>query len=182
MTKRYLGSLVLFLMVATCSWSQQAPAKAGRDEILKLLELLQVKARLVQLFQGMTDQAVMGAEQSFKGRVPDATPEQLEKVDALAREIFADMPVDELLNAMVPIYQKHLTHADVQAVVSFYSSPVGQKLLEETPAMMSEGMQAGGEIGRRIMEEKSKRLDERVADLVKLSQQKVSPGERTQPR
>lgn len=182
MRKRYAGILGWFLVVATCGWGQQAPGQPARDEVLRLLELLQVKARLVQLFQGMSDQAVAGAEQSFKASVPDATPEQLEKVDALARELFSDMPVNELLEAMVPIYQKHLTHSDVQAIVAFYSSPVGQKLLMESPAMMSEGMQAGGEIGRRIMEEKLKRLDDRVAELVKSSQQRASPAGTEKPK
>ncbi len=47
---------------------------------------------------------------------------------------------------MIPIYQRHLTKTDLDAVISFYASPVGQKLLKEQPAMMAESMQAGQNI------------------------------------
>ncbi len=42
----------------------------------------------------------------------------------------------------IPIYQKHLTKGDVDAMTVFYSSPTGQKLLREQPAIASESMQA----------------------------------------
>jgi hypothetical protein len=42
----------------------------------------------------------------------------------------------------VPVYERHLTHADVQSILAFYDSPAGQKLLKGTPAMMAESAQA----------------------------------------
>jgi Uncharacterized protein conserved in bacteria (DUF2059) len=62
---------------------------------------------------------------------------------------FKAFPIDELIDAMVPIYQRHFTHADLVGVIEFYSSATGQKYLKEMPAMMSEsmqGMQPGTEI------------------------------------
>ncbi len=43
---------------------------------------------------------------------------------------------------MVPVYEKHLTKGEVDALVAFYSDPKGQKILNEMPAMTSEAMQA----------------------------------------
>ena len=81
--------------------------------------------------------------------MPDATPEQLAKVDKFAESIFNDMPVDEMIEVMIPIYQKHLTKSDLDSISAFYVTPVGQKLLREQPAMTQEAMKAGGEIGKK---------------------------------
>lgn len=52
------------------------------------------------------------------------------------------MPVDEVIGAIIPIYRAHLTHSDIRAINEFYSTPTGQKLLKDSPAMMAESMQA----------------------------------------
>lgn len=52
------------------------------------------------------------------------------------------LSIDEMLKAMVPVYQRHLTHSDVRIIIDFYNTPTGQKMIKETPTMMAEGMQA----------------------------------------
>jgi hypothetical protein len=77
--------------------------------------------------------------------------------------------MDEMVDAIVPIYQKHVSKADLAAVTAFYSSPAGQKILKELPAIMSESMQAGGEIGRRVFAAKGEELDRQLSELAKES-------------
>ncbi len=66
--------------------------------------------------------------------------------DALFKRAMDDlikgMPIDEMTQAMIPAYQQHFTRSDIEAMNAFYSSPVGEKVLEELPAVMQEGMQA----------------------------------------
>ena len=53
-------------------------------------------------------------------QVPGAykRPEQVEKiVNDWAEEVYKGYPVDSILEAMVPIYQKHLTEPEVQALL-----------------------------------------------------------------
>ena len=57
-------------------------------------------------------------------------------------ELIKGMPMDEITQAMIPAYQNHFTKGDIEAMNAFYSSPVGQKVLEQLPAVMQEGMQA----------------------------------------
>jgi hypothetical protein len=47
-----------------------------------------------------------------------------------------------MLNDMIPIYQRHFTKAEIDALIAFYSSPPGQKFLHEMPAVTSETMRA----------------------------------------
>src|SRR5208283_515348 len=51
-------------------------------------------------------------------------------------------PLDEMLNDMVPVSQRHFTKSDIDALTAFYSSPAGQKFLHEMPAVTAETMKA----------------------------------------
>jgi hypothetical protein len=164
-----LGTLCFVLAVSASSVAQtpnnsDVPDKA---DVMQFLNIMHAKAQMVQVMEGMQKQMRLGAEQGFKQKVPEATPEQLAKVDQMFDGLFKEMPIDEMVDAIVPIYQKHLTKVDLAAVTAFYSSPSGQKILKEMPAIMSEAMQAGGEIGRRVFAERAQQLDQQIAKLAK---------------
>jgi hypothetical protein len=63
------------------------------------------------------------------------------KMTADMDRMFENMPMDEMMQAMVPAYQKHLTKGDIDNLVALYSTPTGEKLLREMPAMLAEAMQ-----------------------------------------
>jgi hypothetical protein len=164
-----LGTLCFVLAISASSVAQtpnnsDLPDKA---DVMQFLNIMHAKAQMVQAMEGMQKQMRLGAEQGFKQKVPEATPEQLAKVDQMFDGLFKEMPIDEMVDAIVPIYQKHLTKLDLAAVTAFYSSPSGQKILKEMPAIMSEAMQAGGEIGRRVFAERAQQLDQQIAELAK---------------
>jgi hypothetical protein len=162
-----LTLLMLFVPVFVAAQPSSDSDIPDKAEILKFLDLMHARTQMAQTLDGMAKQMRLGAEQGFKQQVPDATPEQLGKVDRLFDDIFKSLPIDEMMDAIVPIYQKHLTKADLAAVTAFYASPAGQKILKEMPAILSEAMQAGGEIGRRSFAAKSQQLDQEIAALVK---------------
>ena len=47
-----------------------------------------------------------------------------------------------MLSDMVPVYQRHFTKSDIDALTAFYSSQPGQKFLHEMPAVTAETMRA----------------------------------------
>lgn len=49
----------------------------------------------------------------------------------------------DFIGRLVPIYQKHFTADEVDGMVRFYSSPLGQKVLTEMPLALAEANQAG---------------------------------------
>ena len=63
------------------------------------------------------------------------------KMTAKIDEMYGNMPMNEMMEAMVPAYQKHFTKGDIDNLVAFYSSPTGAKLLRELPSIMAESMQ-----------------------------------------
>ncbi len=170
-SRRVLLVGILCMAVAGLARADGAVTPPSRDEVLKFMDVLHIKSQLNQYFDGVVKQAKLGAQEGFRQKMPRATPAQLAEVGKVAEEMFRDMPVDEMVEAMVPIYQKHLTQADLEQILAFYASPVGQKLQREQPAMTQEGMQAGGEIGRRRIGVMIERLDAFVAKFAKEQQQ-----------
>jgi hypothetical protein len=85
-------------------------------------------------------------------------------------EFMKSFPWDEMLQSMVPVYQKHLTKGEIDAIVAFYSAPTGQKLLKEMPQMMAESMQAMMPLLQKQMEAMQARVQEEVIAMLKESE------------
>jgi len=176
------GVFLLVLMAAAAPiYAQQSVAEAAaqakakseglaadaptHDQIIKLMDLLQIRRNMSLMMDGMKQAMKQGAEQAFRERVPNPTPKQLEALNGMVDDMMADMPLDEMVEAMVPIYRRHLSRTDVDEVIRFYSSAVGQKLLREQPQMIQEGMQAGVEIQQKRMDQMMAKIRERTEKM-----------------
>lgn len=142
-----------------------------RDQVMTLLDLLQVRRNMAAMLQNMKQILAQTAEEDFRKKVPNPTPKQLAALHGLFDDVI-DMPIDEMVNAVIPIYQRHLTRTDVEEVIRFYSSPAGQKLLSEQPKMLQESMQAGVDIQRKRMDEINAKLHERMQKLMEAADDK----------
>lgn len=128
-----------------------APALAQPDadkdavvrEIIRVTGSADIGAQMVSAMIGQL-------KQSF----PQVPPEQW---DELTRSLDSSEAVD----LMVPIYGKHFSLPELRELLAFYSTPLGQKLIREMPAVMQESTAIGGEWGRRQMEEIIRRLGEK---------------------
>jgi len=85
---------------------------------------------------------------AIKKMIPDAP-------DKFWTDIMANVNPNELINLVIPIYQKYLTEDDVKGIIAFYASPVGKKLIRVQPAIMRDsirlGQQWGQQMARRIL-------------------------------
>jgi hypothetical protein len=149
------------------SASQALPPDAPtRDQVMTVLNLLQIRQTMEQALATMTKAMKDGAEQGFRQKVPNPTPKQIAAIHAVIDEALKDTPIDEIIQAIVPVYQKHFTKADLEEMIRFYSSPVGQKALREQPQMMQETAQAAQEIQMKRMNDVLARVDRKVAELM----------------
>jgi len=149
-----------------------SPDAPTHDQVMTLLDLLQIRKSMALMMDGMKQAMKQGAEQAFRERVPDPTPKQLEALSAMVDDMMADLPLDELLEAMVPIYRRHLSKSDLDEIIRFYAGPVGQKLLREQPQMMQEGMQAGMAIQQKRMDQMMAKIRERTQKMVEADEEK----------
>lgn len=148
--------------------SQQASA----EQVRKLLDMLQIRDNLQITLDAMKTQMQRGSETMLREKLPQATAEQLKQVDAIVEQEFATITMDDLIHDVIPVYQRHLTRSDVEALIAFYSSPVGQKLRREEPAMMRESMEATSAGQREKMEDLLARVEVRLQQFIDSQQGK----------
>lgn len=98
--------------------------------------------------------SMMGSFKSMNSSVPDEVWKDLETE-------FSNTSIDDLVTMLAPVYEKHLTEADLNEVIKFYSSPIGKKLAEKTPAIMEESMQAGQTWGQGVAQKVMTKLKEK---------------------
>jgi hypothetical protein len=92
-----------------------------------------------------------------------------ERMNKELDDLMKNMPMDEMVQAMVPSYQKHFTQRDIDALVAFYSSTTGQKVLDELPAIMAEGMQNMMPVMNKYLAGVKERLEQQAAELAQKS-------------
>lgn len=148
--------------------SQQASA----EQVRKLLDMLQIRDNLQITLDAMKNQMQRGSETMLREKVPQATPDQLKEVDNIVEQEFATITMDDLIHDVIPVYQRHLTRSDVEALIAFYSSPVGQKLRREEPAMMRESMEATSAGQREKIEDLLARVEVRLQQFIDSQQGK----------
>jgi uncharacterized protein len=74
---------------------------------------------------------------------------------------FSKTSIDDLVKLQVPVYKKYLTQGDIEEMIKFYKTPVGQKYAKSTPLIMQESMQVGQQWGLKLGEEIAKKLKEK---------------------
>lgn len=113
------------------------PVLAAQPSEAQVRELMQVMDVPGQ-FTAMNNQ--MGAMMS----------QQLPCVPASYWQTYIDKNgVDQLTKAMIPAYQHHFTADEVEGLIKFYKTTLGQKLVSQMPATMAEAAQAGQQWGRQ---------------------------------
>ena len=167
MKKYFLLMNALVLLAVSAGVAQQPAAPdspSTRDDILRLFDTMQIRQQMRLVMESVAQQMKDMTRETLKKRDATITDEQLVRFDSIAEESMKDFPVDAMLDDMIPVYQKHLSKPDVDAMGVFYSSPTGQKLLREMPAMTQEGMQAAYGRMQKQMDATMQRIERMVKE------------------
>ena len=89
---------------------------------------------------------------SFRQSMTDVSPD-------FWTAVRARMQSKELIDLLVPVYQRNLSDDDLEGLIQFYSSAAGKRYVEKQPVIFQESIQAGQEWGRRVMEQALADLD-----------------------
>jgi len=121
----------LFLFTA----SAQTPPPPAKSKVRKLLELSGAGALGVQMMDGMIE--------NFKATMP-GVPEEF------WTSFRGKVKPDTLIDLVIPVYEKHLSEADLDALIEFYSSPAGRRFVEKQPLILADTMEAGRTWGENL--------------------------------
>jgi hypothetical protein len=148
---RTLPSLIgLVLLAGVAHADATPPSDLGKPEkvkdIRRLLEVSGAGKMGIQVLTAMVGQ--------FKTMMPKVPPKFW---DDFAKEA----KPEELIDLVVPLYDKRLTHEEVKGIIKFYESPVGRKLVGIQPELTAESMEVGKQWGMKLGMRVQKQLQEK---------------------
>ena len=167
--------VILLCLTSSCMPGQAAAAgseaPASADDIRKLFDVMQIRNQMRTVMQQVSQQMRSLERDQVRKQQPNVTDQDFAKFDAISDEVMKNLSVEGLLDDMIPVYQKHLNKSDVNAMVGFYSTPTGQKILREMPAMTTEGMQAMQPHLKQMIEEANAQIEKRVKEEMRQKKQ-----------
>ena len=167
--KRYFTLFAFCLVFSFATAAQQNPndVPATKEDIQKYLDVTHSRQMMAQMVDAMLKPMHQMIHDQFE-KDKDKLPADFEsRMTKMMDDSIKSFPWDEMIDSMIPVYQKHLTRGDVNAMVEFYSTPTGQKLLREMPQIMAEAMQNMMPMMRRQMEAMQQRMQEEVTAMIK---------------
>jgi len=144
-------AVFLFLGISISSFAQK-PDKID-VKIARMMELQGTTQQMEQVFDQMMD--------IQKNAVGDAVDDEF--WSELKKEISKDA-FKELIDLVVPIYKKHLSESEIDAIIAFYESEAGQSLLKKSPLIMAESMQVGATWGQALAEKILSKMEDAEED------------------
>jgi len=181
--KRIFLALTACLVFALPGVAQQSPADApaSKEDVQKYLDVMHSREMMTKMMDAMSKPMhQMMHEQYLKDK--DKLPPDFEaRMNKIMDDYMKNLPVEEMLQAMVPAYQKHFTKGDIDGLVAFYSSPTGQKVIQELPAITAEAMQSMMPIMRKQIEVMTERMQEQFAQMIKESGAKPAAKSQASP-
>jgi hypothetical protein len=178
--KRYVAVLLLVLTVGCCCARADDASKRMKAEQLFLL--LHMDTMMDQLMGGVKRQ-VQQITESMPG-ADQATPEQKKQIADFQQRVMDVVNQKIGWKALEPdfitLYASTYTEEELDGIIAFYKSPVGQKMMEKTPELMSKSSQ----ITQQKMSELQPQLQQMVQDFMKqmtASMGKPAPAKASPP-
>lgn len=175
--KRAAFATLACLALASISFAQQndADAPATRADIQRYFEVVHTREIMQQTMDTMTVQMHSMLHDQLKNQ-PNLPADAESRLNKIMDDVMRSLPLDDLINAMEPVFEKHLTKGDVNALVAFYSTATGQKVLKEMPTMTAEAMQASSSIIQKMMADANQRVNQEIVNIQKEQDQKAAGG------
>ncbi len=166
--KRSALALLMCLVFACASYAQQnaADAPASKEDIQRYMDTMHMHDMMTNMRQAMKPAIHKMVHEQAKDQtnLPANFEAQLDKT---MDDSIDSLPIDDFLQAIAPVYQKYFTKGDIDALVAFYSSPTGQKVLRETPAITAEAMEASSGVMKKMMANMQQQVQGQIAQVQK---------------
>jgi len=120
----------------------QAQPPAHPITLDQVHEMLQLTGAM-----NMSRQMLQGLMPLLRQSMPPYVPEDV------MEDIQNSLMAADLESAVTHAYQAHLSTEDGTAIIAFYKTPAGQRLLAAMPQILKESQEAGGQLGQQIVEQ-----------------------------
>ncbi|MBD1387828.1 DUF2059 domain-containing protein [Neiella sp. HB171785] len=127
---------IILLFTLLLSLNVHASDKASAESVERLMELTEVPkmmdamhAQMTTIFSGMSKQLELTEEQQ------PAFDKYMRKLANLLQE---EMSWDKLRSPMIEIYANRFTEEEIQGLITFYESDIGQSTVKKMPLIMQD--------------------------------------------
>lgn len=116
------------------------------------------EAKIKELIEvtGVSKMAVQGAQQfvnTYKENYKDIP-------DEFWNGFLKEVSTEEFSKLYIPIYSKYYTESDLDELIKFYKTPIGQKTISNIPLIMNESMEVGREWGQNLAKKLIDKINE----------------------
>jgi len=175
--KQLLLASALCLALSLAAFAQENDAMpASRADVQTYFEAVRSHEQVEKMMDAMLQPMHQMIHDQFdKDR--DKLPADFEERETKILDgMIKNMPMDDMIQAMIPVYQKHFTKGDINAMLAFYSSPTGQKLLRDMPAITAETMSVIMPTMQRYISEMQEKLQKEADSMIKESEKNTEPA------
>ena len=89
-------------------------------------------------------------------------------IDEFMGKIRSKLTGTGIVDAIIPIYSRHLSQQDIQDLIQFYQSPAGRHFIAALPQISQESQAVGAEMGRKALLETLEDMSGEYPEIKKL--------------
>ena len=144
----------------------------------------QKEARIRELMdvtgaKNLGQQLIDAGMEQFRSNVQDSQPDNpraKQFADAFVARFQKHFDPNSLTERVIPIYDKYLTTDDLQALLDYYHSPLGQRMLKALPEVTRESQAAGFALGQKAAQETMEELKGDFPEFTGAKEEEKHPG------
>jgi len=152
MISTFMKLRILLLLTLAMTFSPMTRAEVPADKRVEIEKMLRLTG-----MEKMIDQMKSQMITSMRPAFPSLS-------DAFWVKLEEELDVKELIDQIIPVYDKYYTLEDLKAVNAFYATPAGQKILSTLPLVVQESSQIGQAWGAKIGERVAREAAEQGAE------------------
>jgi hypothetical protein len=149
---RRLSIVASLLLLSICASSAQTPSPDAMAAARSLVTTMRLSDQYKALLPGI----LLGLRRTLTQDRPEIESDYDAMMPTIV-DTFAPY-YDGMLNDIAIIYANNFTVGELREIEAFYRQPVGQKLLEKTPAITQLSNQVGLDASRKAAEDLRARL------------------------
>ncbi|HSD37026.1 MAG TPA: DUF2059 domain-containing protein [Rhodocyclaceae bacterium] len=145
LVKIMVAACLLFCSVSPAHAEELTPAK--KADIRKLFEVMHI-SRIADQMATLTSQSLRQSLRSCN----NCTQQTFNLIERETLGLYRERADSHggLIERMTIIYDRHFSHAEIQQLLVFYTTPLGKRVLTETPLIAQEGLIAGQQWGQSL--------------------------------
>jgi len=173
-------TLVFMLCTTISVCAQSGPAPATRSDILEMFRNMHLKQQFEsQVLPQLKVKIPAVIHSSINEKFADPSPAQKKKIGEFAErmvsEHFLEIPVDDMVEASLPVYQRYYTHDELVQVNNFLSSPAGQKFVTTGHQVSQETYKLNSAALQKWADRQKAEIDVEIEKFVQALKSEVKP-------